>query len=203
VVGAAAAVVIALAVTTVVVARSMLDTNAKSRDARKVEEFSKLPTPAVVFTPPAPIAAPIPKNNGATASARAGDSAVPAAASPSGAPVSRELQQPIKQLKAAIESGLPSKITEVYRGYEQDDPTKRFFKAIIDKADSIHVKSIVFRNANVTGNTAELNYRMIINFTANQSKIPTEVPSTWSAVLVRDRPGSAWKIQHLMQHKLS
>jgi serine/threonine-protein kinase len=204
VVGTAAAAVIALGLTTTLIARSMSDARARAREARVLEQAAaNKPTPQQVITIQAPTVSPIPKSNGSTASARAGDSAVPAVASQSGATVSRELQQPIEQLKAAIESGLPSKIEEVYRGYEQDDQTKKFFKTIIDKADSIHVKSIVFRNANVTGNRAELNYRMIINFTANQSKIPTEVPSTWSAVLVRDRPGAAWKIQHLNLHKLS
>ena len=114
--------------------------------------------------------------------------------------MSPELQQPIEQLKAAIESGLPSKMEEVYRNYDQDDQTKRYFRGIIDKADSIHVKSIVFGKANVVGNTAQLTYRLIINVTSNNSKTPTEVPSTWRADLVREGQKAAWKIQRLTRH---
>ena len=92
---------------------------------------------------------------------------------------------------------------EVYRGYEQDDQTKTYFNGIINKADSIHVKSIVFRNSNVIGNTAQLTYKMIINFTSNVSKAPTDIPSTWRADLVRDGVRAAWKIQHLTRHSVS
>lgn len=89
---------------------------------------------------------------------------------------------------------------EVYRGYDQDEATKKYFRGIIDKADSIHVKSIAFQNSNVRGNTAELNFRMILNVTFNSSKIPTEVPSTWRADLVREGQRAAWKLQRLMKH---
>jgi hypothetical protein len=43
---------------------------------------------------------------------------------------------------------------------------------------------------------------MIIAVTTNGSKIPTEVPSTWRAVLVRDGTKAPWKIQRLTQVKL-
>lgn len=91
---------------------------------------------------------------------------------------------------------------EVYRGYDQDEPTKKYFRGIIDKADSIHVKSITFQNSNVRGNTAQLNFRMMLNVTANSSKIPTEVPSTWRADLVREGAKAAWKILKLTQIRL-
>jgi hypothetical protein len=91
-------------------------------------------------------------------------------------------------------------LEEVYASYEQDDQTKRYFRGIIDKADSIHVKSIMYQNSNVTGNTAQLNYRMIIDVIANSSKTPTEIPSSWRADLVRDGQKSAWKLHRLTRH---
>ena len=102
--------------------------------------------------------------------------------------VTPELQQPIEELKAAIESRLPSKMAEVYRGYEQDDKTNKYLRQLLDRADSVHVKSIQFQNSNVTRNVAQVNFRMIISFTANQGKIPTEAPSSWRAHLVRGGP---------------
>jgi hypothetical protein len=62
------------------------------------------------------------------------------------------------------------------------------------------VKSIVFQNSNVTRNAAQVNYRMIINVIANQSKMPTEVPSSWRADLVRDGPKQPWRIKQLTRH---
>ncbi|HKW11502.1 MAG TPA: hypothetical protein VJO33_14050, partial [Gemmatimonadaceae bacterium] len=160
--------------------------------------------PSVVFTPPAPAAAQIPVKNG-TSGPRAADSALPTAgrtAAAAGLTVSADLRRPIDSLKIAIESGLPSKMEEVYRNYYQDEQTKKYFDGIINKADSIHVKSIAFRNSNVIGNTAQLTYRMIINVTSNVSKAPTEVPSTWRADLVRDGLRAPWKIQHLWRHSV-
>ena len=117
--------------------------------------------------------------------------------------VSNELRQPIEQLKVAIESRLPSKMEDAYKAYEQDDATKKYFRGIIDKADSVHVKSIAFQNSNVRGNTAELNFRMFLNVMANSSKIPTEVQSTWRADLVRDGQRAAWQIHRLVKHGLN
>jgi hypothetical protein len=152
------------------------------------------------MTVPAPTAAVIPAKTGTTAAARNPDSTAPATSlsrSTSSANVSPELRQPIEQLRSAIESGLPSKMMEVYKAYETDDQTKHYFGGIINRADSIHVKSVSYQSSNVTGNTAELKYRMIIGVTTNGSKIPTDVPSTWRAVLVRDGSKAPWKIQHL------
>jgi hypothetical protein len=89
---------------------------------------------------------------------------------------------------------------EVYRNYEQDDQTKKYFKKILDTADSVQVKSIAYQNSNVTRNVAQVNYRMIINVIANQSKIPTEVPSSWRADLVREGPKQPWKLRQLTRH---
>jgi hypothetical protein len=161
---------------------------------------TKPPLPAVVFTTPAPSAAQLPRT-GASAAAKLVDSASqPSATRPAGPSVSPELRQPIEQLRAAIESRLPSKLEEVYRGYERDESTKKYFRGIIDAADSIHVKSILFQNSNVRGNTAEVNFRLILNVTANASKTPTEVPSTWRADLVRDGQRAAWMLQRLVKH---
>jgi hypothetical protein len=107
-----------------------------------------------------------------------------------------ELQRPIEQLKAAIESGLPSKIEGAYSHYEQDDPTKRYFKGVLDGADSIHVR-IVFQNSNVMGNVGQVSYRMIIGFRAQGSKIPSEITSTWRAALVRGGSNEPWQIKRL------
>jgi serine/threonine protein kinase len=206
VVGGAAAAIIALGITATIVARNAIDSRARARDQARVLEQAAANKPSTpqIMTVPQPTVAVLPSRSaGTSAAARIGDSTLPAGARAGGTPVSQDLQKPIEQLKAAIESGLPSKMQEVYRAYDQDDQTKRYFKGIIDKADSIHVKSIVFRSSNVTGNTAELNYRMIINITSNASKIPTEVPSTWRADLVRDGQGAAWKIHKLVQVKLS
>lgn len=206
VLGSAAALLIAVAGTATVITRNVLDAQAKERAARAVEQAAanKPLPPSVVFTPPAPAAAQIPVKN-VTPGPRAGDSALPTAArsaAAAGLTVSPDLRQPIEQLKAAIESGLPSKMEEVYRNYYQDDQTKKYFDGIINKADSIHVK-YVFRNSNVIGNTAQLTYRMIINVISNASKAPTEVPSTWRADLVREGPRTPWKIQHLTRHSVS
>jgi hypothetical protein len=159
--------------------------------------------PAVVFTPPAPIPAQLPaRTAGASASTRLADSALPGVASArtAGVAVSTELKQPIEQLRAAIESRLPGRIEDVYKSYDQDDATKKYLRGIIDKADSVHIKSVFYQNSSVKGNTAQLNFRMIMNVTFNASKIPTEVPSTWRADLTRDGQRSAWQIQHLMKH---
>jgi hypothetical protein len=111
--------------------------------------------------------------------------------------VAPELQRPIEQLEAAIESGLPSKIEGAYSHYEQDEPTKKYFKGVLDRADSIHVK-IVFQNSNVTRNMAEVRYRMIIRLSARGSKIPSsEVTSTWRAALVRGGSNEPWQIKRL------
>jgi hypothetical protein len=112
--------------------------------------------------------------------------------------ISPELKEPIEQLKTAIESGLPTKIEAVYPGYDHDDDTKKYLRGILDRADSIHVKSITFGKSNVTGNTAELRYRMNIAIWANGSKVPTsEVASTWRADLVREGPHDPWKAHQL------
>jgi hypothetical protein len=155
-----------------------------------------------VITVPAPRAAVIPTKTGATAAARAADSALPVASRSTGASVASELRLPIEQLRSAIESRLPSRMEDVYKAYEQDDPTKKYFRGIIDKADSVHVKSIAYQNSNVTGKTAELNFKMILDITANSSKIPTEVQSTWRANLVREGPRKDWKLQRLVPIKL-
>jgi serine/threonine protein kinase len=198
VLGAAAVTVIAIGAAATVVTRNALDERARDRVLEQAAATK--PPPPAIFTVPAPSAAQIPKT-GASAAARVVDSAAPAGAPrPVGASVSPELRQPIEQLKAAIESRLPSKMEEVYRGYDQDESTKKYFRGIIDKADSIHVKSIAFQNSNVRGNTAELNFRLILNVTANASKIPTEVPSTWRADLVREGQRAAWKLQRLVKH---
>jgi len=95
---------------------------------------------------------------------------------------------------------LPSKLQEVYVNYEQDDPTKKYFsKGILDHADSIHVKSITYLASHVSGNTAELKYKMIVSVMSNGSKTPTDVPSTWRANLVRESPKGGWKIHELKQ----
>jgi len=123
-------------------------------------------------------------------------------ARPAGASVSPELRLPIEQLRAAIESRLPSKMEEVYRGYDQDEATKKYFRSLIDKADSIHVKSIEFQNSNVRGNTAELNFKLVLNAMYGGSPTPTAVPSTWRADLVREGQRAPWKLQKLTQHRL-
>jgi len=89
---------------------------------------------------------------------------------------------------------------EVYRGYDQDQATKKYFRAIIDAADSLHVKSIQFQNSNVRGNTAEVNFRLIVSVMPSASKIPYDVPSTWRADLVRDGQRAAWMLQRLVKH---
>ena len=198
--GAAAVGVIAIGATATVLTRNALNERARARVLEQAAA-TKPPAPAMVFTLPAPSAAQLPKT-GASTAARLVDSASPAGAvRTASASVSPDLRLPIEQLKAAIESRLPSKMEEAYRGYEQDESTKKYFRVFIDKADSIHVKSIAFQNANVRGNTAELNFRMILNVTANSSKITTaEVQSTWRADLVREGLHAAWKLQRLTKH---
>jgi hypothetical protein len=193
---------IAIGITAIVLTRNALDTRERERQARVLEQAvaNKPSAPAVVFTPPAPTPAQIPTKTGASAAAKLADSALPAATKSAASTISTDLKRPIEDLRSAIESRLPSKLEEVYASYEQDDQTKRYFRGIIDKADSIRVKSIMYQNSNVTGNTAQLNYRMIIDVIANSSKIPTEIPSSWRADLVRDGQKSAWKLHRLTRH---
>jgi serine/threonine-protein kinase len=207
VLGSVVAAIVVVAGTATVITRNVLDAQEKERAARVLEEAAanKPLAPTVVFTPPAPAPAKLPVKSG-TPGPRPADSALPSAArsgAAAGLTVSPDLRQPIEQLKTAIESGLPSKMEEVYRNWDQDDQTKTYFNGLINRADSIHVKSLVFRNSNVIGNTAQLTYRMIINVIYNGSKVPTEVPSTWRADLVREGLRAPWKIQHLTRHSVS
>ena len=91
---------------------------------------------------------------------------------------------------------------DVYLAYDQDEATKKYLKAIIDHADSIHVRPIAYQDAHVGGNTAELKYRMIVSVTYNGSKTPVDVPSTWRANLVRGGQRAAWKIHKLVPMKV-
>jgi len=202
VLGATAVAVIALGASAAVITRNTLNEREQQRRALVLEQArANRPLPQVITVPP-PVAAPIPKSAGSSASTRSTDTTQPATAKAAAAPttVSPELRAPIEQLKAAIESGLPSKLQEVYVNYEQDDPTKKYFsKGILDHADSIHVKSITYLASHVSGNTAELKYKMIVSVMSNGSKTPTDVPSTWRANLVRESPKGGWKIHELKQ----
>ena len=92
---------------------------------------------------------------------------------------------------------------EVYKAYEQDQQTNKYFKQILDHTESIHVKPIDYLRANASGNMAEVRYRMIVSVTSNASKAPTDVgPSTWRAELVREGPRAPWKLQKLIPIKL-
>ena len=162
------------------------------------------PSAPSVFVIHPPTAAPLPKTTAGSTATKIGDSTPPgASARPAGTTVSQELRAPIEDLKGAIESRLPTRIESVYAAYDQDDPTKRYFKGIIDRADSIHVKPMVYESSDVKRNTAQLTYRMIMTVTFNASKIPTDVPSSWRAELVRESPGSAWKIHRLTRLAVS
>jgi hypothetical protein len=200
VIATAAVAVVVLAATATAMARSAMDARERERNARMLEQAaaSRPATPSVIMIH-SPVAAPLPTTRGSSTAARIGDTTVPAGrAAATG--VSPELKQPIEELKGAIESGLATKIEEVYKAYDHDDSTKRFFKGIIDHADSIHVKSIAYRSSNITGNVAELRYRMTLSVTAPSSKVPTsDVPSSWRADLVRESQKGAWKIRKLTQ----
>jgi len=181
------------------------DARAKERDTAKLAQATakaNLPQPMIIIQPR--VAPLLPTKSNSTSVTRTGDSTVPGAAAKSpGTPVSAELRQPIeKNLKTAIESGLSANIETVYTRYEQDDQTKKYFKGIMDKADSVHVKSIVFRSSRQTGNAAQVLYRMTINVMTSASKQPQEVPSVWQADLVRDGPGAPWKIRQLTRRTL-
>jgi hypothetical protein len=108
-----------------------------------------------------------------------------------------ELRRPIEQFKAAIESRLPSEIEEVYSSYPHDELTRKYFKRLLDRADSVCVRSIIFRRSHVTGNIAEVTYQMIIGVTAQSAKMPAEVTSNWRADLVRGGRGEPWRIRRL------
>ena len=194
--GIAAAAVIVIGAMATLITRSAMNASARAHDARVLEQAAlNKPTPQQVITIREPTAPPLP-GTGGSAAARIGDSTAPATNRARVANVSPELRDPIEQFKGAIESGLPSKMQDVYKDYEQDEATKRYLKGIIDKADSIHVKSIAYQGSHIVGNTAELKYRMIVTVIFNNSKIPTDVPSTWRADLVRE--GRAWKIHKLI-----
>jgi serine/threonine-protein kinase len=205
VVATAAVLVIAVAATATAMARSAMHARERERQDQMLAQAAanKPPVPQVVMYAPAPKPAVLPTPRGATTAARLGDSTMPGVARSAAATVSPELKQPIEQLKGAIESALPTKIEEVYKAYDHDDPTKNYLRGIIDHADSIHVKSITYRQSNVTGNEAELRFRMSIAITANGAKVPTsEVTPIWRADLYRDGPKAAWKIRKLTQIKL-
>ena len=201
--GAAAVIVVALGITATVITRNVMNARDQELKAQQLEQArASKPTPSQVVYIPQPTPAPIPKTTTPPV-AKIGDTGASATARSviAATTVAPELQQPIEQLKAAIESRLPSKMDEAYRNYEQDDPTKKYIKGILDKADSVHVKSIQFQNSNVTRNVAQVNYRMMINVIANQSKTPTaEVVSSWRADLVRDGPKQPWKLHQLTRH---
>jgi hypothetical protein len=206
-IGTAVLGVIIVATAATAMARSALESRTQAQRAQRVleQQANTKPPQVQVMVVPAPKTAPIPSQTGASATARNLDSTSPAPAvtrSAATSNVPQELRAPIEQLRAAIESGLPSKMMEVYKAYEQDDATKKYLKGIIDHADSIRVKSISYQSSNVTGNSAELKYRMIVGVMTNGSKTPVEVPSTWRAVLVREGAKSPWKIQHLTPVKL-
>jgi hypothetical protein len=111
--------------------------------------------------------------------------------------VPAELQAPIEELKRAIETGLPTRMQEVYAHFDQDPATKTYWKTIFDKADSISVKPVNYRSSNTSGNTAELRYTMDVSVMSNGSKLPTVVGATWRADLVREGPRARWKILRL------
>jgi serine/threonine-protein kinase len=203
VVGATAVAVIALGTTAAVITRSAMSAREQERKAQVLAQAvaSKPPLPQVITVPP-PFAAQLPKRSGNSAAARTSDSTQPGGVRAAAASVPPELRQPIDSLKAAIESGLPVRMQDVYKGYEQDDQTKKYFKGILDRADSIHVKLIAFQQSHVSGNTAQLKYKMIVSVTANGSKTPTDVPSTWRADLVREKQGGPWKLWKLLPMKL-
>jgi len=204
VVGAAAGAVVLIGIVATVVTRNALDARERARQARVLEQAvaSKPSAPAVVFTMPAITPAQIPTKTGATAAARNADSALPAATRSVSTTVSSDLQKPIEALKLAIESGLPSKMQEEYKAYDQDQATNRYFRGILDHTESIRVKPIDYVQAHVAGNTAEVRYRMNVSVTYNGSKIPTDVPSTWRAELVREGPRKDWKLYKLVPIKL-
>ena len=205
VLAAAAAAMIAIGITATLVTRNVRDARKQARQDRLLEQAAanKPSMPAITLTAPAPRAAQIPTKTGATAAARTADSASPSTAKAAASAVSNDLQKPIEELKVAIESGLPSKMQEVYKAYEQDQQTNKYFKQILDHTESIHVKPIDYQRANASGNMAEVRYRMIVSVTYNASKTPTDVgPSTWRAELVREGPRAPWKLQKLIPIKL-
>jgi serine/threonine-protein kinase len=201
----AAAAVIAIGITATLVTRNVRDAREQARQDRVLEQAAanKPSMPAITLTAPAPRAAQIPTKTGATTAARTADSASPSTAKAAASAVSSDLQKPIEELKIAIESGLPSKMQEVYKAYEQDQQTNKYFKQILDHTESIHVKPIDYQRANTSGNMAEVRYRMIVSVTYNAGKTPTDVgPSTWRAELVREGPHASWKLQKLIPIKL-
>jgi serine/threonine-protein kinase len=188
---------VALLAGATVVTRNALADRARSRVLdRAVQATSTIP----VITIREPTAAPIPtpRSTGATAAARPSDSTVPGASVRPKAPaVPAELQAPIEELKRAIETGLPTRMQEVYAHFDQDPATKTYWKTIFDKADSISVKPVNYRSSNTSGNTAELRYTMDVSVMSNGSKLPTVVGATWRADLVREGPRARWKILRL------
>jgi serine/threonine protein kinase len=179
---------------------------AERRAAQQVEQQAVKPSPSavVVFTPPPPRAAELPSRPaGATAAARQADSSVPNLALRNRVVnVPAELQTPIEQLRGAIESRLDGNMREIYANYEQDEATRKFWPSLFKQADSIQVKAINYRASKTVGTTAEVSYTMTARVTYNNSKEPVEVPSTWKADLVREKPGAAWKIRQLSRSQV-
>ncbi len=201
VVASAVIVAIAIAATAAAMARSARDARERDRATKVLETaVATKPIQPSIITIKAPVPAQLPAGRSAVAG-RPGDSTLPT--HPASADISPELRQPIEQLRAALESGLPTKIEEVYTAYQHDDSTRKYFKGIIDRADSIHVKSISYRSSNITGNVAELRYKMNIAVSTNGFKGTTsELPSTWRADLVREGPKAPWKLHKLTQIRL-
>ena len=191
---------LAVGAVAVVTGATVLTRNALgSRQAMpNLEQLSAKPPVASVITIQQPTAAPLPTKPGSTSTAGRGDSMGLTSAAKAATNVSKNLQAPIEELKRAIESGLASRMREVYSGYEQDEETRTYFnKGIFEKADSIFVKPINYRSGNETGNTAEVKFTMTPSVTFNGTKTPLDIPMTWKVDLVRLGPGAPWKIRHL------
>ena len=196
-IGVAAVVTVAMIAGATVVTRNAM---AERRAARVLEQAApqKNNLPVITIAPIQTAQIPA-RPTGATTAARAADSApVNAATRSSTVRVPADLKVPIEELKLAIESRLPSRMRDVYAGYEQDEPTKRYWSKILDAADSIRINPIVYNTSNTSGNTAELTFRINASVTYNGGKIPTSsLENTWRANLVREGPRAPWKIQRL------
>ena len=200
VVGSFAAGAIALLVGVTVLTQNAM---AGRRDARVIEQAQqKGSIPAITINPLTPAVLPSTRPAGATTNARL-DSTTPAAKAKA-LVVPAEVQEPILEFKRAVESGIEPQVQNVYRNYDQDGPTKTYWHQIIKSADSIHVKQLTYPTAPfVSGNSADVRFRVSVSYTANGSKIAVaDVQSTWLATLVREGKAFPWKIQKLQRVEL-
>jgi serine/threonine protein kinase len=204
-IGVAVGVVIALATGTAVMAHNARVTAASTDTVQANRRTTSLPDPH--FNIRAPTVALIPGTSAPPPQAPRDSTSAATKASKSVKPdFPPDVGTPIRELRHAIESLLSASMVQVYRDYEKDQKTKSYFQPILEKADSVHVKSIDYQSSSVNakGDSAQVRFRLLLSYTVNGAKTATAdlAPTIWRADLVRSSPKARWRIAHLTKIEL-